>query len=111
MVANDPVASDVEGTGPADCLPGHVGSRRVTRWAISYPPRYIDKEPVGVLFILISTTTKVHLHLISKLAFMLHNPSLINKLESKAPEKEIFQTILNLEKRLGSGDPSAADFK
>jgi len=56
----------------------------------------IDGKPVDTLFTLISPTVKTHLHLLSRLAFLLHEPSLKKALRQRA-EGRILDTIEKIE--------------
>ncbi len=61
-----------------------------------------DGKPVNILFVLISNSVRVHLRLLSRIGFILHNQSVTNALIAhESPDiilkllKEIEETILN----------------
>lgn len=63
----------------------------------------IDHQPVSVIMVLLSNTTKEHLSMLSKLAFFLRDPAFRDRLLS-APSKE---TVLELVGRMeSSGQPN-----
>jgi PTS system nitrogen regulatory IIA component len=69
----------------------------------------VDGKPVDTLFTLISPTVKTHLHLLSRLAFLLHEPSLKKALRQRA-EGKILDTIEKIEaglRRTQDGSPEA----
>jgi nitrogen PTS system EIIA component len=60
----------------------------------------IDGKPVDTLFTLISPSVKTHLHLLSRLAFLLHDPGLKQALKRRLDEKKILGTIERIEAAL-----------
>jgi nitrogen PTS system EIIA component len=60
----------------------------------------IDARPVFVLFLLLSTSVKVHLHLLSKLAFCIRDSEFVSFLKSTPPADQFFSKITELESRL-----------
>lgn len=60
----------------------------------------VDKKPVIALFVLICPTVRLHLHLLSRIAFMLHNVSFKQKLLAQAPAEQILDTVRNIETTL-----------
>jgi nitrogen PTS system EIIA component len=57
----------------------------------------LDGKPVHTLFLMISPTVQIHLQLLSRLAFLLHQPALKKRLRNRDPEKPILDEILRLE--------------
>jgi PTS system nitrogen regulatory IIA component len=57
----------------------------------------IDGKPVDTLFTLVSPTVKTHLHLLSRLAFLLHEPGLKKVLKQRLDEKKILDTMERIE--------------
>jgi len=57
----------------------------------------IDKKPVTVLFTLISPTVRAHLHLLSRIAFALHNEGFKEKLKRQAPADDLFSDLKRIE--------------
>jgi len=60
----------------------------------------IDARPVFVLFLLLSTSVKIHLHLLSKLAFCIRDNDFVAFLQSAPPADRLFSKITELESRL-----------
>ena len=61
----------------------------------------VDGIPVQVLLMLICPTVRMHLHLLSRLAYMLHDPGFKNALQRKAPVDEILAEVRRAERILG----------
>jgi len=53
----------------------------------------LDGQPVNTLFTLISPTVRSHLHLLSRLAFVLRDPRFHAAVRSQAPPDEIFEAL------------------
>ncbi len=53
----------------------------------------IDGRPVNILFTLISPTVKTHLHLLSRLGFVIRNPEVKAALKRQAPQQELLRII------------------
>lgn len=61
----------------------------------------VDDQPVFIMFIMLSHSTKTHLHLLSRLTFILRNNSFIGFLR-QMPKQELFlDEIARLEQQLG----------
>lgn len=60
----------------------------------------IDARPVGILFAILAPTTRAHLHLLSRLAFLLRQERLRRVLREGAGREEIARTIRELEAEL-----------
>ena len=56
-----------------------------------------DGKPVFAIFLLISPTARAHLHLLSRLSFALHDPSLRAALARRAPSVEILDEFQRVE--------------
>lgn len=52
-----------------------------------------DKKPVHALFAIISTTIRGHLHLLSRLAYMLHDAGFLAAVETKGPLLELARKL------------------
>ncbi len=63
----------------------------------------IDEKPVDTIFLLISPTVKIHLHLLSKLAYALRDPRFKAVLQRGGPTTEIMATIKLIESELAGG--------
>ena len=60
----------------------------------------IDGKPVSILFTLITPTPRVHLHILSKLAYLLRDERLQEVLRRRGPATEILSTIRGIEAEL-----------
>ena len=60
----------------------------------------IDARPVFVLFLLLSTSVKIHLHLLSKLAFCIRDNDFVSFLKGAPSADRLFSKITELESRL-----------
>lgn len=63
----------------------------------------LDGKPVQILFTIISPTIKMHLHLLSKLAFCLRDPRLRRILGSACNPHAILSAVREIEGELGKG--------
>jgi PTS system nitrogen regulatory IIA component len=57
----------------------------------------IDGKPVILFFLLISPTVRIHLHLLSRIAYAVHDAAFKDALSSKAPSGEILAALHNVE--------------
>jgi len=60
----------------------------------------IDQQKVGILFTIISPTVKGHLHLLSRLSFVLHDEMFKAALKREAPAEEILGEVRRVEASL-----------
>lgn len=58
----------------------------------------LDGKPVTILFTMVTPNVKTHLHLLAKLAFLLHNPELLSLLHRPGTKEELMAAICTLEK-------------
>jgi PTS system nitrogen regulatory IIA component len=65
----------------------------------SVPYDAIDGQPVQVLMVLLSQSTKQHLIMLSKLSFFLRDPAFRSQLSTKPSRSEIFNKIAELESK------------
>lgn len=63
----------------------------------------LDGKPVQILFTIITPTIRMHLHLLSKLAYCLRDPRLRQILGRECNPKAIFAAIVEIEKDIGKG--------
>lgn len=63
----------------------------------------LDGKPVQILFTIISPTIRMHLHLLSMLAFCLRDPRLRRILGSECNPPAIISAVREIEKDLGKG--------
>jgi PTS system nitrogen regulatory IIA component len=59
----------------------------------------VDNQEVSVLFVMLSPNTKLHLHLLSRLSFCLHESVLISELDGSRDEKSLLESIEAIEER------------
>ncbi|MGD9780960.1 MAG: PTS sugar transporter subunit IIA [Kiritimatiellia bacterium] len=57
----------------------------------------LDGQPVHALFSMISPTTRIHLHLLSRLAFALRDPGFQDGIARRAPAAEILEAARRIE--------------
>ncbi|MBI4208154.1 MAG: PTS sugar transporter subunit IIA [Deltaproteobacteria bacterium] len=60
----------------------------------------IDRKPVHTFFLLLSTTIRDHLHLLSRISYLLHDPALLKMLAQRAKKEDLIEKIRFLEKGL-----------
>jgi nitrogen PTS system EIIA component len=65
----------------------------------------LDKRPVHALFSMVSPTIRIHLHLLSRLAFALRDPKIKELISSQGARDEILNEIRRLETRMS--DPES----
>jgi PTS system nitrogen regulatory IIA component len=63
----------------------------------------VDDKPVDTIFLLISPTVKIHLHLLSKLAYALRDPRFKAVLQRQGPLTEILAAVKLIELELAAG--------
>jgi PTS system nitrogen regulatory IIA component len=64
----------------------------------------IDGRPVFVMFILLSPSTKTHLHLLSRLSFCIRENSFVDFLKTTPDSTTFFSKIADFENRFAIGD-------
>jgi len=87
----------------------HVTKPTVTLCFLDNPIDFkaIDGKPVNILFTLISPTVRAHLHLLSRLGFVLHNAEFRKILHEQASRDEILACLAKAEGLLPESGPSA----
>ncbi len=107
LLARERLASTAVGQGiaiphPRNPVLLHVTKPTVTLSFLEKPVDYfaLDKEPVSILFTLISPTVRAHLHLLSKLGFVLRDPTFKKVLNEVGSREEIFSALNRLESTL-----------
>jgi PTS system nitrogen regulatory IIA component len=82
----------------------HVAQPTVTLCFLENPIDFnaIDEKPVNTLFTLISPTVRTHLHLLSRLGFVLRNPEIKTALKRQAPSDELLAMIATAESNIPS---------
>lgn len=64
----------------------------------------VDGRPVFVMFILLSTSIKTHLHLLSRLSYCIRDNAFVEFLKTFPDSSAYFSKIADFEKRLDKGD-------
>ncbi len=80
----------------------HVSKPTVTLCFLKNPIDFhaVDDKPVNTLFTLISPTVRTHLHLLSRLSFVLRNPDIKAALRRQAPHEELMTAITTAELKI-----------
>jgi len=80
----------------------HVSQPTVTLCFLATPIDFqaVDGKPVNTLFTLISPTVKTHLHLLSRLGFVLRNPAFKSALKRQAPVEELTAALIAAENQV-----------
>ncbi len=90
----------------------HVPHPTVTLCFLEHPISFkaVDGQPVGILFMLISPTVRAHLHLLSRLAFVLRQQDFKAVLKRQAPREELMRALESAEATLPApGNPNGGD--
>ena len=80
----------------------HVSKPTITLCFLDYPIdfRAIDGQPVSTLFTLISPTVRAHLHILSRLGFVLQNHDFKTALKRQASREELMEMLSRAEAAL-----------
>ncbi len=80
----------------------HVTKPTISLCFLETPVEFgaIDGKPVHALFTLISPTVRAHLHLLSRLAYALHDEALKEAVKRQASREDIFREIRRVEEGL-----------
>ena len=80
----------------------HVSEPTVTLCFLKKPIDFkaIDGIPVSILFTIISPTVRSHLHLLSRIAFVLRDPVTLSVIRSHAEGELILRTLAKAESRI-----------
>jgi len=104
LVAREALASTAVGEGialphPRDPVVVRVEKPVILLCFLSKPVDFqaMDRQAVRVLFTLLSPSVRIHLQLLAKLAFALHDEALKKLLRSAAPREAILERISALE--------------
>jgi nitrogen PTS system EIIA component len=86
----------------------HMDSPQVSLCFLEKPVEFnsLDGKPVYALFTLICPTVKSHLHLLSRLSFVLHDSEFKKMIETQAPREEIIAHAVRVEAGLAQRDNS-----
>jgi PTS system nitrogen regulatory IIA component len=111
LIARERLASTAVGGGiaiphPRNPVLLHVTRPTVTLSFLEKPIDFhsLDGKPVVILFTLITPTLRSHLHLLSKLGFVLKDPGFCKVLEKEGSREEIFRALRRSEKSFSEGD-------
>lgn len=93
---------------PRSPLPHRFSKPSMTTCFLKEPVDFgaVDDTKVFVLFILLSPTVKIHLHLLSRMAFCLRDDRFIAFLESRPGEEALFERIEAFENHLDTSEAS-----
>jgi PTS system nitrogen regulatory IIA component len=64
----------------------------------------LDRKPVAMLFVIVSTTVRIHLLLLSHLTFALQDAGFRRLLDSRAAKDEILSVLETIEAKLANGE-------
>jgi PTS system nitrogen regulatory IIA component len=80
----------------------HVSKPSITLCFLDHPIdfRAIDGQPVSTLFTLISPTIRAHLHILSRLGFVLQNQGFRTALKQQASREDLMETLSRAEAAL-----------
>ncbi len=86
----------------------HVNKPSVTLCFLENPIDFgaIDGQPVDILFVIVSPTVRAHLHLLSRLSFILQNSDFKDKVKSQASREELMDSLKKAESLLPSASNS-----
>ena len=109
LIAREAIAPTAVGDGIAiphvrNPVVLHVGRPMIALCFLDQPIEYdaLDGKPVHTLFTIISPTTRAHLHLTSKLSFVLRDPGFRRAIERPESRPEIFVHVERAEKKLAA---------
>ena len=82
----------------------HVSKPSMTLCFLDHPIAFgaIDGQPVSTLFMLISPTVRAHLHILSRLGFVLQNKDFKAALKDQASRENLMETLSRAEAALPS---------
>ncbi len=77
----------------------HVSKPSMTLCFLDHPIDFgaIDGQPVSILFTLISPTVRAHLHMLSRLGFVLQNQTFKTSLKGQAPREDLMDALSHAE--------------
>lgn len=112
LVARERIASTGVGDGiaiphPRNPVLLHITKPTVTLCFLEQPIDFqaLDGKQVRILFTVITPTLRSHLHLLSKLGFLLQDESFKKVLTEEGSREEIFSSLRRAEKQLESTKP------
>ena len=80
----------------------HVTEPTITLCFLKEPIEFgaIDGKPVDVLFTMVSPSVRAHLHLLSRMGYVLRDPGFKAALAARWPEAELMDTLARTEKKI-----------
>lgn len=104
LLAREALGSTALGKGIAiphvrNPIVGQTGESSITLCFLKNPIDFdaVDGQPVTILFTMVTPSVKAHLHLLAKLAFLLHDQKFLELLHRPGNETEIMAAICTLE--------------
>ncbi|MDO3378286.1 PTS sugar transporter subunit IIA [Geoalkalibacter halelectricus] len=109
LLAREKLSSTAVGDGIAVPRPRnpallHLDRTTLTLCFLEQPADFaaLDGQPVRMLFTLLAPTLRFHLHLLSKLSFVLRDPTFMQTLQNQGSREEIFTALRHAEEALRS---------
>ena len=107
LLAREALGSTALGNGIAiphvrNPIVGQAGESAISLCFLKNPIDFdaVDGQPVTILFTLVTPNVKAHLHLLAKLAFLLHDQPFQKLLHRPGSEAEIMAAIIALEESI-----------
>ncbi len=91
----------------------HVSKPSMTLCFLDHPIDFgaIDGQPVGIFFTLISPIVRAHLHMLSRLCYVLQNKDFKAALKRQAPREELVRELMNAEATIPISNNNSDDAK
>jgi PTS system nitrogen regulatory IIA component len=88
----------------------HLPRPMITLCFLDHPIDFgsLDRKPVGILFTLISPTVRAHLHMLSRLMYLLHDKRFRGALSRQESREKILEVAAKVEASLPPPPPLAA---
>ena len=85
----------------------HIAQPSVTLCFLEKPIQFgaLDNQPVNTLFTIISPTVRSHLHILSRLAYLLREPEMKTAVKQQASRDDILRVVGRLEETLPATHP------
>jgi PTS system nitrogen regulatory IIA component len=106
-IASTGIGDEIAIPHPRNPVLMHIMKPTVTLCFLEQPVDFLslDGKPVRILFTVITPTLRSHLHLLSKLGFMLHNDKFKKTLTEEGSREEIFTALRLAEHKLEANRP------
>ena len=91
---------------PRTPIEGSIDSPRIFTCFLEKPVHFsaVDDRPVFVLFLMLSPTVKIHLHLLSRLSFCVRNTDFVAFLQKQPDPDALFSRIAEFEQALEAAE-------